>query len=155
MRFHPSVSLSHLLVAPERPDKWIMKDMWLGGEVALLYLFKAPLGVALVRKRVFLKCWWVWVRKHLCCAKYDYPSWLNTVQYSKDSARENIFKLPLLSCLSNSVQYIYMSQHYFSDYSLESGIYGCIYIQSPPEARVIACMDLHTVIESPGLLAAR
>lgn len=26
--------------------KWIMKDMWLGGEVAVLYLFKRPLGAA-------------------------------------------------------------------------------------------------------------
>lgn len=39
------LSLSHLLVAPKRPDKWIMKDMWLGGEVAVLCLFKPPLGV--------------------------------------------------------------------------------------------------------------
>lgn len=29
-----------------------MKDTWLGGEVAVLYLFKAPLGVDSVRKRV-------------------------------------------------------------------------------------------------------
>lgn len=137
--------------------KWIMKAMWLGGgEALVLYLLKPPLGAA---QRLWKKMFSSSADKYgsggPCIVQsmifpHGYTSCINSppVKNLRWISKWNCFLFQKeKSFPSPSIFLVLLSEKW--------GFYGCIYFQKPPEARVIAHMDVHTVTESSGPRAAR